>query len=407
MRTNRLLATVAVGLLLAGLACEDEPLLTPSNAIPIDPLFSRYVSVGNSITAGFQAGGIYDTIQGQAYPVLLARAMQSVFFVPSMNAPGCPAPYSNVFTQTRRPGPACALRKTQSLPPPFISNVAVPGAKVIDPYNNLDPASSANALTTFLLGGFTQMQMLRRARPTFVSVWIGNNDVLGAATSLTNGGDTTLITAAATFQTRYQALLDSIDDAGSSSGVLIGVAKVTAIPFFSSGATYWVLKNATVPSPFPANFIVEANCAPIATGLPGARGDSVLVPFPFGGAKLAAAAAGVSTLSCADTVPQVVVPAELRALVGAVTAYNTFISGRASARGWAYVDPNQALDSLRTIPTQVAPFPTFNAACTANPFGLAFSCDAVHPSSSTHRLIANKVRLAINATYGTNIPAIP
>ena len=406
MRTNRLLTTAVFGLLLGLGACEDEHLLRPTSTEAVSPLFDRYVSVGNSITAGFQSGGIWDTSQTQAYPVLLARAMQSVFFVPFMSSPGCPAPYSNVFTQTRRPGPPCALRKTQSLPPPFISNVAVPGAKVIDPYNNLDTASASNALTTFLLGGLTQVQMIRRAHPTFVSVWIGNNDVLGAATSLTNGGDTTKITSTANFTARYTALLDSIQDVGPQGGVLIGVANVTGIPFFSRGATYWVLKN-TPPSPFPATFLVDNSCAPIATGIPGARGDSVLVPFPFGGAKLAAAAGGPSTLTCADSVPQIVVPAELRRLAAAVTAYNAFISSQATALGWAYVDPNLALDSLRTIPTQVAPFPTFNAACTANPFGLAFTCDAVHPSASTHKLIANKLRQAINARYGTTIPAIP
>ena len=116
MRT-RILSTAVVGALLVAGACNDEHLLRPGNAVPIEPLFERYVSVGNSITAGFQAGGIYDTIQGQAYPVLLARAMKSIFFVPYMSSPGCPAPYSNVFTQTRRPGPSCALRKAQSPPP--------------------------------------------------------------------------------------------------------------------------------------------------------------------------------------------------------------------------------------------------------------------------------------------------
>jgi phospholipase/lecithinase/hemolysin len=293
--------------------------------------------------------------------------------------------------------------------------VAVPGARVIDPTSNLDPSSTSNALTTFLLGGLTQVDMVRRARPTFVSVWIGNNDVLGAATSLTNGGDTTLITAAATFQARYQTLLDQLADAGVGAGVLVGVANVTSIPYFSRGSTYWAIKNGQVPGQaFPPTFSVDNNCAPLATMIPGARGDSTLVPFPYGGTLLTLALGGTpTTLSCADGVPQTVVPAELRALVAAVTAYNTFIQGRATALGWAYVDPNQALDSLRTIPTQIAPFPAFvNATgqpnpCTANPFGLAFSCDAVHPSSATHRLIANKLRQAINASYGTSIPVIP
>lgn len=408
MRNTRLLTTATLGLLLSAVACENEHLLRPANTTPIDPLFDRYVSVGNSITAGFQSGGIYDTVQNAAYPVLLARAMASPFFTPWLNAPGCPAPYSNVFTQTRRPGPACALRRTESFPPPFISNTAVPGAEVMDATNNLDTASNANALTTFILGGRTQVQMLQRARPTFVTVWIGNNDVLGAATNSANGGDSTRITSVTNFQNRYAAMLDSISEVGPQGGVLIGVANVTAIPFFSRGSTYWAIKNGLVPgASFPPTFLVDNNCAPAATAIPGARGDSTLVPFPYGGALLAASAGGPVTLSCADAVLQIVAPNELKALATAVTQYNTFIAARASALGWAYLDPNPTLDSLRTIPTQVASFPTFGAACTANPFGLAFSCDAVHPSSSTHRLMANKLRQAINARYSTAIPAIP
>ena len=118
-------------------------------------------------------------------------------------------------------------------------------------------------------------------------------------------------------------------------------------------------------------------------------------------------------LDCADTVRAIVVPAELVKLLTAVAAYNGVISALAAANGWAYVDPNPGLDSLRAIPTQVAPFPAFTDAqgrpnpCSANPFGLAFSCDGVHPSAATHTLIAKKVVQAINAQYGSTIPAVP
>jgi len=53
---------------------------------------------------------------------------------------------------------------------------------------NLDTASNPNTLTQFILGGLTQTQMMERAHPTFLSIWIGNNDVLGAATSSPNAG---------------------------------------------------------------------------------------------------------------------------------------------------------------------------------------------------------------------------
>src|SRR5213076_3118363 len=216
-------------------------------------------------------------------------------------------------------------------PPPYISNTAVPGAEVLDLYNNLDTASNANTLTQFILGGLTQVQMVRRAQPTFVSVWIGNNDVLGAATNPTNGGDSTKITSVANFQARYGALLDTIEAAGPQGVVLIGVGNVAGIPYFSRGATYWAIKNGLVPgAAFPPTFTVSNNCAPIATLIPGARGDSVLVPFPYGGALLTAASPTTNqpeNLDCADTVRAIVVPAELVKLLTAVAAYNSAISG--------------------------------------------------------------------------------
>ncbi len=414
--TKRFSAAV-LGLVLAAAACNNDQLNRPFSSTPVDPLFDRYVSMGNSITAGFQSGGINDSTQQQSYAVLLAQAMRSPFFSPLLSRPGCPPPYTNVFTQARVGGgtsTTCALRKIPNPPPPYVSNTAVPGAWVIDIYNN-GAGAHPNTLTQFILGGLTQVQMMARAHPTFVTVWIGNNDVLTAATSSANAGDSTLITPIATFQTTYGAMLDSISAVGPQGVVLIGVANVTAIPFFSLGRTYWAIKNGLVPgAAFPAAFTVSSNCAPIATGIPGARGDSVLVPFPYGAALLGAAQAGAPrNLDCADTVAAVVVPSELRKLVTAVTGYNTYISGQATARGWAYVDPNVKLAALATDTAQVRPFPYFpqgNAGDTVavrRPFGRAFSLDAVHPSASAHRLLADTLRMVINAKYGTTIPPIP
>jgi lysophospholipase L1-like esterase len=415
IRTNRFSAA-ALGLLLAAAACQNDEVNRPFSNIPVDPMFERYVSMGNSITAGFQSGGINDSTQLQAYPVLLARAMHSPFFPPLLNrvpgAMGCPPPFTNVFTvpPTRVGGgtaTTCGLRRIPPIPPPYISNTAVPGAEVIDIYANAGAGTNPNTLTQFILGGLTQTQMMQKAQPSFVSVWIGNNDVLGAATNSTNAGDSTLITPVATFQANYSAMLDSIETVNPAGVILIGVANVvgiadrTGLPptqppangvsFFSYGSTYFALDAAgAIPGPFTA----AATCAP-------PRGDSVLVPFPLGGALIA----GGGTLTCNE--PQTIQPAEAVKLATTVAAYNTYISGQATARGWAYLDPNPTLDSLRRIPTQVAFFPGFNTACIANPFGLAFSCDGIHPSAASHRLFAQKLRLAINSAYSTAIPPIP
>jgi lysophospholipase L1-like esterase len=371
-------------------------------------MFERYVSIGNSITAGFQSGGINDSTQRQAYPVLVAAAMGSQpFYYPSLTFPGCPPPYTNIFTGARLAGgtaTTCAFRASTS---PYVSNVAVPSAQVLDiMHNGPGAGTNSNALTQLILGGRTQYRAAADARPTFVSVWIGNNDVLGSVLSATNAGDSTLITPLATFQTRYTEMVDSLKDRVLvKGGLLIGVANVTQIPYVSQGQVYYALKYTPPGTAFPTNFIVGGNCAPSSMG---GKGDSVLVPFPFGVGLIGAAQANPGntyTLACTEL--QTVQPAELRKIVTTVTQYNAFIQAKAALHGWAYLDPNPALSALRADPAQVAPFPNIGAPCSASPFGLAFSCDGFHPSGSAHRLIAQAVVQAINSSYVAAIPAVP
>jgi lysophospholipase L1-like esterase len=407
MTHRRVLLTAGLSLALLA-ACSQDQLFTPiPPAYTGGQLFARYVAMGNSITAGFQSGGINDTTQLQSYARLVANVMGTGYSFPRLVSPGCPPPFTNIFTNTRLgPGSTATTCYFRAMPiPPFLTNVAVPGAEVMDIlHNGPTPGTNSNALTQLFLGGRTQVQAMAAAHPTFVSVWIGNNDVLGSVLSPTNAGDSTLITPVATFQARYQEIVDSIK-AANAQALLIGVANVTEIPFVSQGATYFAIKNGLVPGvpSFPPTFQVAPICAPSSLG---GKGDSVFVPFPFGAALIAAAAAGANdTLYCTEL--QTVQPAESKEIVTTVAAYNAFISSAATTNNWAYLDPAPILDSLRAIPSQVAPFPTLGQPCSVSPFGAAFSCDGFHPSTATHRLIAKKVVQAINAKYGSAIPAVP
>src|SRR5216117_2640796 len=369
MTIRRLSLAAALGLALVAVGCHNDELFTPLvPAYKGGAMFVRYVAMGNSITAGFQSGGINDTTQLQSYVRRVANAMGAPYYYPQLVYPGCPPPFTNIFTNTRLLGGTATTCYYRATPiPPFLTNVAVPSAEVIDILHNgpFVPGTNSNPLTQLMLGGRTQIQA------------------------------------------KYQEVVDSIK-AANAQAILIGVANVTEIPFVSQGATYWAIRNGLVPGQpgdtFPSAdslFHVDPLCAPSALG---GKGDSVLVPFPFGGALLAAAQAGVDdTLHCTE--PQTVQPAELVKIVTTVAAYNAFISSAASTNGWAYFDPAPALDSLRGIPTQVAPFPNFGFPCSSSPFGLAFSCDGFHPSSATHLLIAKKLVQTINTKYSSAIPS--
>jgi len=404
MRRFSFAAGLGAALVAAG--CQNDPLLPP----PVPgytggSMFQRYVSLGNSITAGFQSGGINDSTQKQAYPVLVDSVMGGdPFYYPSLAKPGCPPPYSNVFTRLRITGDtvstACYYRVPP--PPPYVNNVAVPGAQALDAtQNGPGPGTNSNALTQLILGGRTQVQALVQARPTFVSVWLGNNDVLGAATNFANAGDPALVTPVPTYQTQYDAVLNAIAGAGAKA-ILIGVANVTAIPFFSQAQVYVALQAGSQLPP-PPFLTLGPNCAPPSSG---GKGDSVLIPFPFGAAKVDSASKGAMvTITCTEL--QTVQPAELRNLVTTVLAYNAYDSTDAVQHGWAWLNPNPTLDSLRAVAGQVAVFPALGQPCSANPFGLAFSCDGVHPSAATHRIIARHIVQAINAKFSSAIPAVP
>jgi len=212
-----------------------------------------------------------------------------------------------------------------------------------------------------------------------------------------------MITDSTHFANRYTAVLDSIDATpASGKGVLLGVANVTLIPFFSQGQTYFAIKNTTTN--FPTNFLVGPNCAPSSLG---GKGDSVLVPFQFGLGLIGLARANPGntyTLACTET--QTVQPRELQLLVRAVTQYNGVIQAQATARGYAYFDPNALFTALPA--GSIPPFPTTTgAAAVTAPFGNYFSRDGVHPTALAHKLVANALIAAINAKYNTSLVAIP
>jgi hypothetical protein len=134
----------------------------------------------------------------------------------------------------------------------------------------------------------------------------------------------------------------------------------------------------------------------------------VLVPFHFGAPLVERAAGGTpTTLDCSDT--HVISVLEVVNLLGTVVQYNATIAQAATARGWAYVDPNPALRALAGVPGAIRPFPAFppDTNATAAPFGTAVSRDGVHPSTSTQRLVAQVLRDSINAHYNAAIPPIP
>ncbi|MFB6248571.1 MAG: SGNH/GDSL hydrolase family protein [Salinibacter sp.] len=393
--------------------CEDGTLNAPDiqgRAEGDSTLFESYVALGNSITAGFQSGGIDSTTQAQSYAAILADSMNTPFGIPALRAPGCPPPLTQFFPTPQRPdnttAATCGLREAATQ---RVNNVAVPGATVLDALSNTRPGSSPNALTQFILGGRTQVEAALDANPTFATLWIGNNDVLGPALAGTDNA-----TSFVSFASDYTALLDQLTSSSSfEGGVLIGVVNVTFVPFFSPGPVYAALDQA---GQFPPNFNVASSCEVRSDA-----GLTPLVPLNYGLGLLAQAqqSSQTVTLDCAASGSPVLTLSEAETIVQRVRRYNNFLRQQAQQRGLAFFNPNTVLGALYAADAGTPnvpiddPIPKFPAATRDRPFGPFFSLDGVHPSALTHRVVAARLVQTINETYGTslsppsNLPSLP
>jgi lysophospholipase L1-like esterase len=375
---------------------------------PSDPLFKTYVAMGNSITAGWQSDGINDSTQNQSYAVLFAHAVNTGFRIALLNKPGCPPPIDSFVPEHRLGGltnQSCALR-TPANTAGALNNVAVPGATSLSPTGAVPGPDTLveNALTTIILGGETQAQRAAEAQPTFISVWIGNNDVLNASLSgilpatpgISNG-----VTSLPAFTANYKNLVKALKAIPSiKGGVLIGVVNTANVPLLFPARELLdpVVKGAFDRVAGATTVIDPTTCSPSTTSL-----------INFQLAAAIRAHTHPATVYC-EARPAPFQPlgnvfvldaAEQTAISDTVTAYNTLIAAEADTLGFAYFDPNPPLVAFKTSGA-VPSFPDL-AAPTA-PFGLYFSLDGVHPAAAAHVLLANNIIDAVNAKYGTSVP---
>ncbi len=263
-----------IGLLAIGLvSCEPEF----ENAVTDegfydagDADFSNYVSLGNSLTAGYADGALYRSGQEDSYPNIMAEQFGFVgggdFTQPltsdnlgglllggqqilgnrlvlSADENGNPFPTPLDGTPT--------TDVTTSEAGPF-NNMGVPGAKsyhlVTPGYGSV--AGVANGTANPWYARFatsestTVLADAASLNPTFFSLWIGNNDILGYATSGGSGVDQTGnldpstyggndITDPNVFAAAYSAQVDALV-AGGAKGVLLNIPDVTSIPYFTT-----------------------------------------------------------------------------------------------------------------------------------------------------------------------------
>lgn len=235
--------------------------------------FSTYVSLGNSLTAGFTDGALFQAGQTNSFPNLLsqkfslaggggftqplindnigglllggAKITDPRFYFYSDTDPDDDfdsgpyllgvIPHENDFTPVS-PLTDIAVDNPSG---PF-NNMGVPGAKsfhLLAPgYGNIANLSAqlANPYFVRMTGATPDARVLELAMaqsPTFFTLWIGNNDVLGYA--LSGGDGTNPITDQPTFDLAINTLVTTLTS-GGAKGVMANIPYVTSIPHFTT-----------------------------------------------------------------------------------------------------------------------------------------------------------------------------
>ena len=239
------------------IACNDDEIVTYDTADGL-PLtagtadFSNYVALGDSFAAGYSDGALFVEGQKGAYPNILAQQFALVgggeFTTPFMSdniggllLGGTPIAEARLYFNGSAPVRVSDLPTTQlatHLTGSF-NNLGVPGAKsyhlLYPGYGNTSNVPIGTASPYFSRfsssTGTTVLADALSQSPTFFSLWIGGNDVLGYAT--TGGDGTDPITPTATFNDAYSALASQLAASGRK-GVVANLPYVTTLPYFKT-----------------------------------------------------------------------------------------------------------------------------------------------------------------------------
>jgi hypothetical protein len=258
--------------------------------------FTKYISVGNSLTAGYADGGLYLAGQKVAYPNLIAEQIKagglganeftSPFFsddqkngsgyvvlkgFSSTGSPNTGKITSDLGFDFTRPYPILPIPGFKA-PLPFflkkyeggtVTNFGVPGIRLANIVNNplAPPQFSYGNINPFMerfVGSdktISYIDWVSSQNATFFSLWLGNNDVLGYATE----GGTNTITSL------YELAISKMTKGNTVKGVVATIPDVTAIPYFNTVLPVALTSKAGVSVTIPAG---APNSATLNAGKP-------------------------------------------------------------------------------------------------------------------------------------------
>ena len=396
--------------------------------------FTRYIAIGNSLTSGYADNGLYLEGQKNSFPEMLAQQMKTVgggeFYTPfftdaqangsgylkltGFNANGTPiltpqAENTAVRGKVNMPGFGDVVLYTKYSGE--LNNYGVPGIKLA--HVDYAPYGNVNGYFERLLPGNagsnnTKYLDFVTAKPfTFFSLWLGNNDILGYATS---GGAGDIPTPKDNFNALYSATVNKLV-AGGAKGVVATIPDVTKTAYFNTVTLNSLL--AAVRST-PAGAAVTALY--IKTGPGVTRAATATDMF-----TLTLSSANVIGVPNANGLPYGLHPLnpieskwvldkdEVAVVNDFVASYNATIKSVASSKGLAIVDAYTLLQEFSATDKDGKLMgKAVNGAVVSSAFitGNLFSLDGIHLTPLGYSITANAFIKAINAKYGSSIPTV-
>lgn len=390
--------------------------------------FTKYVALGDSFAAGYSDGALFKKGQEGSYVNIIAQQFATAgggdFKIPytSDNIGGLLLG-GNVIASTRLyfngAGPVAVAgmpttEVTTHITGPF-NNLGVPGAKsyhlVAPGYGNVAGVASGAANPYFArfatTAGTTVLADALVQAPTFFSLWIGGNDVLGYATSggigvnqtgnlnpATYGGND--ITDPTVYASVFSGMVTNLT-ANGAKGVVANLPYVNTLPYFT-----------TVPyNPLTSKVLGGGNTA-VGDATIGALNTQLYGPLK---AALTAFGAGtrINLLSTTAANPLLIKDESLTNLSAQLTAAFTPSLGAATAGfyGAVFGQARQATSAdLVLLPTQSA----IGAAPKAYDSGVGFAPPSplnkfgiTYPLQDKHVLIPTEVAEIKVATDAYNV----
>jgi lysophospholipase L1-like esterase len=358
--------------------------------------FASYVALGDSLTAGVSNGSLVVTHQAKSYPALIARqAGATNFQQPTVDEPGNPAeltlvsllPSTLIAPKASSPGAPNNLQ----LPRPY-NNLGVPGANTPDYLTKVTDGGGPYDIVLRGLG--TAIGQAEVLRPTFITLWIGNNDVLGAVVR-GQAIDGVTLTPASAFRAAFTEIVADLQTTGAKI-VAANILDVTSIPFVTTIPP--VVVNPTTREPIlVAGQVVPllGPDGPLPTGTFVTLAASTLLSQGVG---IPASLGGTGT-----ALPDEVIldQAEVASIRDHVNANNQAIRDVSQAAGITVLDANRIFAEIASEGRTVGGVSLTEDFLTGGLFGY----DGIHPTELGYAILANEWIAAINAS-GSSVPVV-